>query len=104
MTVKTYRKLPVEIQALYWDGTASDEMCEAIESFLDTCNATEEYSPMYSMDRSEAVGEPTVLYLDTLEGTMMSYTTCYIIRGVKGEAYICEEDIFEQTYEEVTNV
>lgn len=101
MIAKTYRKLPVEIQALYWDGTASDEMCEAIEAFLDTCTATEDYAPMYSMNKSDTVGEPNVLYLHTLEGTMMSYTTCYIIRGVKGEAYFCEEDIFHATYEEV---
>ena len=101
MKPKTYRKLPVEIQALYWDGTASDEMLEAIDNFLQTCTATEDYAPTFSMDRRAAVGEPNVLYLDTLEGTMMSYTTCYIIRGVKGEAYFCEEDIFHATYEEV---
>ena len=101
MSAKTYRKLPVEIQALYWDGTGSDEMLEAIEAFLATCTSTEDYAPMYSITHRDAVGEPNVLYLDTLEGTMMSYTTCYIIRGVKGEAYFCEEDIFHATYEEV---
>lgn len=98
MTVKTYRKLPVEIQALYWDGTDSDEMLEAIDSFLQTCTSTEDYAPTFS---TQITGETTVLYLDTLEGTMASYNPCYIIRGVQGEAYFCEESIFLATYEEV---
>lgn len=98
MTVKTYRKLPVEIQALYWDGTDSDEMLEVIEGFLDTGTVTDDYAPMFS---TQVTGETTVLYLDTLEGTMTTYNPCYIIRGVKGEFYFCEESIFQQTYEEV---
>ena len=34
MTAKTYRKLPVEIEAFYWDGTDSDEMLDAITDFV----------------------------------------------------------------------
>lgn len=99
MTVKTYRKLPVEIQALYWDGTDSDKMLEEIEDFLQTGPVTDDYAPMFSTKRD--VNYSITLLLDTLEGIVGSYKPCYILRGVQGEFYICEESIFHATYEEV---
>jgi hypothetical protein len=40
-----------------------------------------------------------VLFVRTLEGTMKAKDGCYIVRGIKGEIYPCEELIFEQSYE-----
>lgn len=40
----------------------------------------------------------------TLEGEHIASEGDYIIKGVKGEFYPCKSDIFELTYEEVTNV
>lgn len=40
--------------------------------------------------------------INTLEGVMTSSYGDYIIQGVKGEVYACKPDIFEQTYELVT--
>lgn len=37
----------------------------------------------------------------TLEGVMRADKGDYIILGIKGEAYPCKPDIFEQTYEPV---
>ena len=37
----------------------------------------------------------------TLEGDMKAIPGNYIIRGVHGEAYPCQSDIFESTYEAV---
>jgi hypothetical protein len=34
----------------------------------------------------------------TLEGTMTSSFGNYIIKGVRGEVYFCDKDIFEETY------
>jgi hypothetical protein len=40
--------------------------------------------------------------IDTLEGVMHASVGDYIITGVFGEQYPCKPDIFEQTYEEVS--
>ena len=46
--------------------------------------------------------EPAWCEIKTLEGTMIAKAGDYIIRGVNGEIYPCKADIFEKTYEEVT--
>ena len=40
-------------------------------------------------------------YVITLEGTLNISDGSWIIKGIKGEFYPCEPDIFEKTYEEV---
>ena len=47
-------------------------------------------------------GEPTPLFIQTLEGTYKVGWGDYIIRGVQGELYPCKPDIFDATYEPVT--
>lgn len=44
-------------------------------------------------------GVPTV---DTLEGRMTGNIGDYLIRGIRGELYICEKSIFEESYELVS--
>lgn len=81
-----YRKKPVIIDAIRWDGTA--ECLEQIKTELGTRglgNAIE------GLDRK--------LRIDTLEGTMRANLGDMVIRGVKGELYPCKPDIFESTYE-----
>ena len=41
--------------------------------------------------------------ISTLEGTMTAELGDYIIVGIAGEVYPCKPDIFEQSYEEVSN-
>ena len=41
-------------------------------------------------------------YIPTLEGDMKASIGDYIIKGVNGEFYPCKPDIFDKTYEEVT--
>lgn len=43
------------------------------------------------------------LVIATLEGVMKCGEKDWIIRGVKGEIYACKPDIFEATYDKVTN-
>lgn len=40
--------------------------------------------------------------IETLEGTMHASIGDYIITGVNGEQYPCKPDIFEKTYEPVS--
>jgi len=44
-------------------------------------------------------------YVDirTLEGVMRADPGDWIIRGVRGELYVCKPDIFAETYEPVAN-
>lgn len=76
-----YRKKPVEIDALWWNG----ENLLEIEAFIG-------YSP-------ERRGD--ALVIKTLEGEHIASQGDYVIRGVKGEYYPCKPDIFEATYERV---
>ena len=40
--------------------------------------------------------------IETLEGVMVGEAGDYLITGVKGEKYPCKPDIFEKTYEPVS--
>lgn len=37
--------------------------------------------------------------IKTLEGEVSLYDDCYVIKGIKGEFYPCQKEIFEMTYE-----
>ena len=42
------------------------------------------------------------MYIETLEGVMHASPGDWIITGVNGEKYRCKTDIFEKTYEPVS--
>jgi hypothetical protein len=83
--VSRYRKKPVEIEAIQWDG------------FTETYNAITEFT----CDNLEWIhqGEEVILFIDTLEGRMIVNQFDWIIKGVKGEFYPCKPDIFQATYD-----
>jgi len=86
-----YRKKPVVIEAIVWNGENIAEVKEFCGS-----NAHIHYS------YTGLENQPQVnLVLVTLEGEMEAKPGCYIVKGVKGEVYPCRKDIFEETYEEV---
>ena len=80
---KQFRKKPVVIEAVQWTG---DNIREAFD-FLKWRNA--------SHDQFDG------LALHTLEGTMAVPKGNWIIKGVRGEYYSCDPDIFKATYEAV---
>lgn len=45
--------------------------------------------------------KPNHLSIETLEGRMYIKPGDYIVRGVKGELYGCDAEIFKETYEKV---
>jgi hypothetical protein len=82
--VARFRKKPVVIDAIQWDGEEStfDKIIE-----LDA-------------DQSHTLGMVgAVLCIPTLEGVMEASPGDWIIRGVKGELYPCKPDIFDATYD-----
>ena len=89
-----YRKKPVVIEAVQWNGNTNKQEIEAfvgrelvanLES--ETAYVAGEGAPIFS------------LLIDTLEGTMKANKNDYIIKGIKGEFYPCKPDIFDATYE-----
>jgi hypothetical protein len=79
-----YRKKPVVIEAVRWNGRNISEII-----LLGGGNQIEE--SFYSDE----------IVIKTLEGDMTAANGDWIIRGIKGELYPCKNDIFEATYEPV---
>lgn len=79
-----YRKKPVEIEAVKWNGRNFKEIEE-----LQNKN-------WQQLQRYE-----NEILIFTLEGTMKASLGDYIIKGVSGEIYPCKPDIFNLTYEKV---
>ena len=81
-----YRKKPVIIDAIQWDGTAPT--LEEIRKLIG------------SKWKPGAMGTET-FYIETLEGDHLARKGDWIIKGVKDDCYPCKPDIFEMTYEKV---
>lgn len=93
-----YRKKPVVIEAVRWNGTA-EAAIPIIKWVLS--HGTARYSCAQPDSGRGCSGKPHTIAIDTLEGTMHADPGDYIIKGVKGEFYPCKPDIFEATYEKV---
>lgn len=82
-----YRKRPVVIEAVQWNGDNFAEICKFMDCAPD-------------VDARELCnGEPSLILIPTLEGVMEASVYDYIIKGVNGEFYPCKPDIFAKTYE-----
>ena len=81
--IKTYRKKPVEIEAVQWNGANFAECKEFCDEKIMHCSKMNN------------------LLISTLEGDMYAYVNDYIIKGVRGEICTCKPDVFESIYEEV---
>lgn len=85
-----YRKLPVEIEAIQWDGENRGEVIDFLMN-----------------EPVEPVQAGTFSFIDdhvrliTLEGAMMAKPGTWIIRGIEGEYYPVADSIFGKTYEPI---
>lgn len=77
----TYRKRPVEVEAIQWTG----------DNYVDVC---------IFMSRT-ALREDNYIIIETFEGKVKASIGDYIIKGINNEFYPCKPDIFEKTYEKV---
>lgn len=84
---KFYRKKPVVIEAIQWNGESKD----AVFKFIGNDPSL---ALFYDND-----GQYGMLRMSTLEGIALASIGDYIIKGVKGEFYPCKPDIFEMTYD-----
>lgn len=84
-----FRKKPLEIEALQWDGsTASSDKIEA-------------WSKGKARLRRAGPGSVPAIEVNTREGVVRCRPLDWVIKGVAGEFYPCAPEIFEATYEEV---
>lgn len=75
-----YRKRPVVIEAVQFDGDNFEEVLELLgEIVINTGDNT--------------------LSISTLEGDMRANIGDWIIKGVASEGYPCRNDVFLRTYE-----
>ena len=81
---KKYRKKPVVIEAVQFDGTE--------RSIVEILALQSDKTKVLREDAGD-------LMIPTLEGLMRASVGDYVIRGVQGELYPCKPDIFEQTYD-----
>lgn len=77
-----YRKKPVVIEAIQYDGTGNG--FEIILNFVG--------DELWCNDDGDVM-------IATLEGDHRVSAGDYVIRGVNGEFYPCKPDIFEKTYD-----
>lgn len=89
---KQYRKKPVVIEALLYDGN----------NYVEVLRWTGLTPEQLLKGHKEPIHKPEWwLTVPTLEGDHRVSLGDYIIKGVKGEFYPCKPDIFEATYEAV---
>ena len=77
--MEKFRKKPVTISAVQWDGVNATTILDWIGE--------------------DAYQEGSSLFIQTLEGVHEASLGDWIIQGVNGEFYPCKPDIFDKTYE-----
>lgn len=85
-----FRKKPVVVEAVRYDGTP-ESYAEIMAMAQDDSSAVERTAGGWA------------LIIHTAEGRMTCWSEDWVIRGVAGELYPCKHDIFEQTYEAVSD-
>ena len=101
-----FRKKPVVIEAVQLTWANWNAICDFVPKpifirgvWLDNSGAMlPEFHTNVCAPGNAALG----LLIDTLEGVMLARGDDWIIKGVKGEFYPCKPDIFEATYEPVS--
>ena len=86
-----YRKKPVVIEAVQFSDDSADIIIE-LQEFMQS-----------NLRVSYADPNNPVIKIETLEGVMDASVGDFIIKGVNGEFYPCKPDIFEKTYEVVSD-
>jgi hypothetical protein len=81
-----YRKKPVVIEAIQYIGTNNPFNCIQHKAFNEGMQPAARY---------------TAPVVKTLNGWICIDIADWIIKGVKGEFYVCPPFIFEETYEKV---
>ena len=90
--VKTYRKRPIEVEAVQITANAVDEIVEWGEGKISIISAP---------DDSDQDGEVEV-EVETATGSHVASTPDYIVKGIDGNFYAVPYQTFKELYEDVT--
>lgn len=103
--VKKYRKKPVEIEAMLFDGAPAEMHDVYLWIERNTRGSYDTNDPSGEVPASGVSidAETGFMVIATLEGEMQAKPGDYIIKGVQGEFYPIKEAIFRETYEEVSD-
>jgi hypothetical protein len=82
-----YKRKPVEIDAMQYDGTRDSYYAMKEHWGIDFFAMTYHYD-----DRCR-------IHIETLEGPMLASKDDFIIKGMEGEFYPCKPSIFHKKYE-----
>lgn len=89
-----YRKKPIEIEALQWNGLNLSEIKKwgGIKLHVDIDDAAWQLNIC-----------PPIIFMtvETEEGVMRVNVGDYLVKGIVGELYPVKEDIFLKTYEKI---
>lgn len=88
-----YRKKPVVIEAIQWNGANLEELKNFVGPSLHWGTVT-----LYGFTNNEQMLR---VIIHTLEGDHEAKVGDYIIKGIQGEFYPCKPEIFAKTYEAV---
>lgn len=119
-TAKRFRKKPVVIEAMQWLGYDNIDAMDSMEEFTDEFTTTASgktavrtlFMPLESDLAREVLGKGevsersahgyTAVVYDDLHGTWVNLRTGqWVIKGVQGEFYPCDAEVFAATYEPV---
>lgn len=85
-SVQIFRKRPVEVRVMQLTASNRKDVAGWIRA---------------NGGRAVVPDDDSCLYIQTMEGLMRSKVGDFVIRGVHGEFYSCDQVIFEKTYEPV---
>lgn len=93
--VARYRKKPVAVAAMQWDGT--DSSMEAILRWTKIVDK----KGLVHWSISREGGQVLKAFVVTPNGSVQIEPNEWIIKGVDDEFYPCKPDIFQKTYDPV---
>lgn len=95
--IKKFVKKPIPIEACQWLGFNQAELKEFTNDHVQFVSHWEPVGSPWTMTE-----EHVDLYILTLEGKLHANLGDYVIKGIHGEFYACDQQIFKESYEEYT--
>ncbi len=80
--MQNFRKKPITIQAIQWNGKNLNEIRDFLQYHAKVVNRG--------------------IQIKTLEGVIYAKESDWVIKGIEGEFYPCDDKIFRATYDDVS--
>ena len=96
-----FRKKPMTVQAMQWDGTMAN--AGAIVEWIELINAGEDKIRYLEPNDSPTKGVACI-QLNTAEGPAYAYPTDWVVWGTKNDVYPCKDEVFQDVFEKLVTV